>query len=290
MCGSHDSSTRVERNGFSYVNCARCSFVFINPQLTPQAIQEVYNDRDVRKHYFEELLLPHVERDQKPEFEERAYRLHSLLGKSDARLLDIGCAIGNFLLVAQEHGFHGEGLELNELYIDYVRRNRPLRIHQKTLEEMRYPDGSFDVVTLWDVLEHLPKPLETMKEVARIVAPGGLVGLSTINHECINEKILKHRWRYYQPPDHLCSFTPSLLRSLLKTSGFTIVHLQHHYMFEVLADHLIPFPRLEKGNSLLSGAANKAKKLVYYVLAVSAQTLFNALHSGDLVTVYARKN
>ena len=60
-------------------------------------------------------------------------------------------------------------------------------------------------------------------------------------------------------------------------------------MFEILADHVLPFLSLGKEESPLGSAANKVKKVIYYGLAVTTKKLFNALHSGDIITVYARK-
>lgn len=287
LCGSSSFSPRVLRDGFQYVTCNSCSFVYINPQLTQKAIREVYNDEDVRKFFFEELLLPHVERDQKGEFLKRARELKSYISLPHPRLLDIGCGAGNFLMIAENEGFQGEGLELNEFYIDFIASHRSVNVVPRLLEEMNYEAGSFDVVTLWDVLEHLPKPVDTLREVARVTRQGGMLGLTTINHACMNERILKERWRYYMPPDHLCSFTPFLLKQLLEKCGFTIGKIEHHYMFEVLADHYATFLRPTSDNSKV---ANRIKKLLYLLLASVSQTLFNAVGSGDLVTVYARKS
>jgi len=290
LCGSTSSSPRVEKHGFTYVNCRQCQFVYVNPQLTHQAILEVYNDEDIREFFFKELLLAHVERDQRAEFEGRLRELQLLVRTSSPRLLDIGCAAGLFLSLAEKQGFRAEGLELNQLYVEYVMNNRSVTVHQKTLEEMRYPYGAFNVVTLWDVLEHLPKPLETLREAARVTAPGGVLALTTINHACINERLLRGRWRYYMPPDHLCSFTPDMLESLLSRAGFTVLKIQHHYMFEVLAERSFRFLAPAHSPGGLTVPTNKFRKLSYVILALASQFVFNTLKSGDLLTVYARKS
>lgn len=287
LCNSSSFSPRVLRDGFQYVTCTSCAFVYLNPQLTQQAVRDAYNDEDVRKFFFEQLLLPHVERDQRGEFTERASVLKSLMPEARPRLLDVGCAAGNFLMRAEEQGFIGEGLELNQLYIDYIAAHRNVKVHARLLEEMKYPAETFDVVTLWDVLEHLPKPVETLKEVGRVMRRGGILGLTTINHACINEALLKDRWRYYMPPDHVCSFTPALLDMLLKKCGFSVVRIEHHYMFEVLADHYASFLKPSAGAPAIS---NKIRKMLYLILASTSQAMFNTMRSGDLVTVYARKS
>jgi 2-polyprenyl-3-methyl-5-hydroxy-6-metoxy-1,4-benzoquinol methylase len=290
LCGSSSYQRRAMKHGFTYVTCNGCSFVYVNPQLTQEAIRNVYNDEDLREFFFRNLLLPHVERDQRPEFESRLDKLQKLVQKPNPRLLDIGCAAGLFLSLAGQRGFDAEGLELNDLYVDYIRTHRSVKIYPKLLEEMQYPAGSFEVVTLWDVLEHLPKPANTLTEIARVLRQDGILALTTINHDCINEKILKDRWRYYMPPDHLCSFTPVLLESLLRRCGFTIVRIEYQYMFEVLADHYFRFLTLSQASGFGSATLNKFKKLLTIVLHISLQAVFRTFHSGDLVTVYARKS
>jgi len=290
FCGSHAFRTRIVKHGFTYVTCTQCSFVYVNPQLTPEAVRNVYNDEDVREFFFRELLLPYVERDQKPEFERRIDELKRAVRNPNPRLLDVGCAAGLFLLLASQRGFEVEGLELNNSYVDYIKSHRPLKVQAKLLEEVHYPHASFDVVTLWDVLEHLPNPVGTLGEVARILKGNGVVAFTTINHNCINEKLLKAHWRYYMPPDHLCSFTPALLHSMLHRCGFTIVNLQHQYMFEVLADVYLPFLTPKGSSNAPANTLNKINKVLYLAFTLATQGIFNALHSGDLVTVYAKKN
>lgn len=290
LCSSPSFRTRVRKHGFTYVECNECGFVYVNPQLNQDAIRDVYNDQDLREFFFKEVLLPHVERDQRPEFEGRLSKLRTLVQTPNPRLLDVGCAAGLFLSLAEKRGFRGEGLELNELYIDYMKTHRPVIVHKRLLEEMQYPGSSFDIVTLWDVLEHLPRPLETVREVARVLTRGGILALTTINHACINERLLKERWRYYMPPDHLCSFTPALLTWVLNRSGFTVVSIQHQHMFEILANHYFRFLIPSPASTVLGASLNKVKKLLYLVLALSSQVFFRLLRSGDLLTVYARKS
>jgi 2-polyprenyl-3-methyl-5-hydroxy-6-metoxy-1,4-benzoquinol methylase len=256
--------------------------------LTNEALRDAYNDEDVRRFFFEELLLPFGESMQRQEYRQRAARLKRLAKQSNPRLLDIGCAAGNFLQVAAEQGFEGEGLELNSHYVDYIKQHRSLRVFDKRLDEMAYAPATFDVVTLWDVLEHIPYPFDTLKQIARILRPGGILALTTINHQCINEKILGARWRYYQPPDHVCSFSPALLTSMLHDAQFEVITIDHHYLFEVLWDAIgsgSKNPNAKKRQTL----AHKAGKIIYLGAARLSGLFLNAAHEGDLLTVLARR-
>lgn len=288
-CRSTDYDPRVVVHGFRYVTCRQCGLVYLNPQLTGAALRDAYNDEDVRAFFFRELLLPFGEQAQKQEYEQRVRDLKKLTNRKTPRLLDIGCAAGNFLQIAQGQGFDGEGLELNSHYVEYIREHRHLKVAARRLDEMSYEDCSFDIVTLWDVLEHVPQPFELLKEIVRILRPAGILALTTINHRCINEKILGSRWRYYQPPDHVCSFTPKVLSSMIRDAGCEIVTMNHHYMFEVFADAQGGMWQPSRGRTLLAAVSNKIKKGIYVALAGAAESVFNALQSGDLLTVYARK-
>jgi hypothetical protein len=79
LCGSSSYRDRAMKHGFTYVTCNGCSFVYVNPQLTQEAIRSVYNDEDLREFFFRTLLLPHIERDQRPEFESRLDKLQKLV-------------------------------------------------------------------------------------------------------------------------------------------------------------------------------------------------------------------
>lgn len=284
VCDSSSFRLRVQKLGFTYVTCMDCSFVYLNPQLTQTALERVYNDQEVRTFFFRELLLPFVENDQQAEFERRLNILRTLVPGTTPSLLDVGCAAGKFLTLASRGGFRGEGLELNGMYVEYVRKHRgDIVVHQRLLEDMKYPDSRFDAVVLWDVLEHLPRPLETLRHIHRVTSASGILALTTISHASINEMILKEHWRYYMPPDHLCSFTPDILKRILRTCGFEILRTEHQAMFEVLAD--VWFPSWTGSGR----RANRLAKLAYSGLALTVQTVFNLLRRGDLLTIYARK-
>jgi SAM-dependent methyltransferase len=169
--------------------------------------------------------------------------------------------------------------------VAYARAHRPVTIREQLLSDARYPDASFDLVTLWDVLEHVPEPLALSRDVARILRPGGIFALTTINHDCLNQRLLGDRWRYWMPPDHVCSFSPDVLRRIMSDAGLEVVAIEHHAMFEVLADVWLPWISRPSSSTIVL----KVQKLAYLVLSSAYQAVLNAFGSGDLLTLYARK-
>ncbi len=289
VCKSSSSAPYITKDGFTYVKCTGCSFIYSSPQLTSEAIEKAYNDIEIRSYFLNELLIPFVEQGQKKEFRERLERISALINSKTRRLLDVGCAAGNFLQIAGEMGYEAEGLELDDINVKYAKEKRNLNAHMITLEQMNYPEGSFDVVTLWDVLEHLSQPMQTLREISRVMRPGGILGLSTINHACLNQRLLRSDWRYWMPPDHICSFTPPILRKMLKDARLAVFSEKHTYMFEVLEEARLHFLLFSSDGNLFSSLSNKARKIVYVATAKLTQLIFGALKSGDIITIFARK-
>ena len=101
-----------------------------------------------------------------------------------------------------------------------------LDIRLGTLRRVALEGGSFDVVRLHNVLEHLPDPLGDLREASRLLRPGGLLVLSTINAASLAARMSGADWRYYEPHCHLYAFTPRTLRRMLGAAGFTSISIR----------------------------------------------------------------
>ncbi len=134
------------------------------------------------------------------------------------RLLDVGCALGDFALEAQSAGWSVEGVEISP-YAAAQARRRGVIAHTGTLEQLRLPAGSFDVITLYDTIEHFADPVATLREVRRLLRPGGLVHLVTPNVGGLQARVLGRRWYHYKPGEHLFYFAPTTLRAALEAAG-----------------------------------------------------------------------
>ncbi|MFQ5777063.1 MAG: class I SAM-dependent methyltransferase [Terriglobia bacterium] len=137
------------------------------------------------------------------------------------RLLDIGCAHGFFLYAAAQHGFTPCGVELVPEAVAHA-RSLGYSLHCGDLHSARYQTNSFDVVTMLDVIEHLWDPLEEVKEVARVLRPGGLFGVLTPN--AWQTRLRGMRWRgFRQSFEHVLFFEPNTIAHLLRIAGFEVV-------------------------------------------------------------------
>ena len=142
--------------------------------------------------------------------------LHSM---PHGRLLDVGCGSGEWLLSMKERRWQVEGLDFDEKAVATARQ-KGLEVKTGALEQQSYPAGSFDVVTLNHVIEHLPNPVNTLKECLRVLKPGGKLVLFTPNAGCLGHRVFQEHWRGLEPPRHLHVFRPAAIRRLLEAAGF----------------------------------------------------------------------
>ena len=135
-------------------------------------------------------------------------------------MLDVGCHLGMFLEVARERGWDVTGVEPSRWSVEQA-RDAGLDVRHGTLETVHFPDESFDVVTMWDVVEHLPDPLAELKRMHRILRPDGLLALSTMNVDALFPRLAGRRWPWYMQM-HLVYFSRRTLHNMLTKAGYRV--------------------------------------------------------------------
>ena len=145
--------------------------------------------------------------------------------RGGGKLLEAGCAYGFFLQEAKRY-FTVAGIELAEDAAAHCRR-QGLAVETGTADEVERSAGPFDVVVMLDVIEHLPDPHATMATLARALAPGGVIVLTTGDFASLAARALGSAWRLMTPPQHLWFFTPASMEHLAASAGLEIAALDH---------------------------------------------------------------
>jgi len=140
--------------------------------------------------------------------------------KHSGRLLDVGCATGIFLQGIRNCGnWEPYGVEING-HVAHIAQEHGLDVRLGMLEQAGFADGFFDVVTLWDVLEHLHDPAGSLREIYRILKPDGLLVIRVPNASSWDSRLFGRYWAGLDSPRHLYVFTPVTLDALLAANHF----------------------------------------------------------------------
>jgi SAM-dependent methyltransferase len=141
--------------------------------------------------------------------------------KRIGRLVDVGCSGGAFLWTARARGWEAIGVDISEACVDYGTAHKGLDIRIGTLSKCAFPGGHFDLVRMNNLVEHLGDPMGELREAFRILRPGGVVSIATMNGRSLAAWLSGKEWRYYDPYCHVYVFTPRTLGRMLGKAGFT---------------------------------------------------------------------
>ncbi len=207
---------------FQAVRCLRCGTVRLDPRPSPEEMSAHYAPTTYAR--AEEDGTGIGERLDETN-RRSAMRFSEWVGQTaERRLLDIGCGDGRFLRQMVELGWTGEGLEVDPVAAELARRRTGLQIHGETLEESVLTPGSFDLVTMVHVLEHVPDPRATLAAVRNLLADGGWVGIAIPNIGSFEAGLFRSCWYPLDLPRHFWGFTPHSLARLAEECGFDVVH------------------------------------------------------------------
>lgn len=157
--------------------------------------------------------------------ENRAREIISLM--SPGRVLDIGCGRGKMLSLLKKRKWQTIGTEISAEACRHAREYLNLDVIPKELTEIKFPNNYFDVITLYNSLEHLHNPKEVLIECNRILKPKGWIIVILPNIDSIQSGIFKDRWFHLDVPRHYYHFSPSTLKKMLDITGLKVCKLEH---------------------------------------------------------------
>ena len=202
------------------VCCSNCGLVYVNPRIGAeivadsyrQAIDEVYVQGAAgRQHTFAQCVKK-ITRWRRP----------------PGRLLDVGCAAGFFVHEARKYGWDAIGIEPSKWLVNWGVANLGEKLYTGTLRQGGFKDGEFDVLTMWDVLEHVPDPISELNECYRVLKQGGMIIINYPDFGSVLSRLAGRNW-WFLLSNHLYYFTPKTMSRCLETAGFKIENFSMHW-------------------------------------------------------------
>jgi 2-polyprenyl-3-methyl-5-hydroxy-6-metoxy-1,4-benzoquinol methylase len=212
----HCLNLQTPAGKITYFRCPECSLIFQAPGISFKE-EDIYNADYIQKRSQNPDNLD-TARSRKKTAEHYYHWVEKFVNKGN--LLEVGCATGLALKVAQDHGWKVFGVEVNEkaasLAKDVLKEDV---IKVGNLNNDMFPDEYFSLITLFDVIEHIPHPVEFLSILHKKTAPGGSILFVTPNIDTLSFKILKEKWPHFVQ-EHLALFSPQSMDRLLKETGF----------------------------------------------------------------------
>ena len=235
-CGATEHSLLFEIEDYLYGipgrfgerRCGQCGLVFLSPRPTRYTIGNYYppsyspyrpaiqDERSAAIRWMRRRKLA-----KRRHAVERHARSSSTLG-SRGHLLDVGCSTGIFMDEMRSAGWRVTGIDLMHEAATYAHRRLGLDVIEGDLLEVGLAQDMFDIITLFDVLEHTFEPAATLRRVWRLLRPGGIVAITLPNWESLDHAIFGRYWVGYDAPRHLECFPHNVLSDMLVQAGFVI--------------------------------------------------------------------
>lgn len=213
---------------YSLAKCNNCSMVWdYQASIDPESFYNkdyFFNDntKGGYANYVEGMTI------NKKTFALRLKRFEQKIGKK-GKILDVGCALGDFLLEAKRLGWKKSyGLERSDYAYKYC-LERKLNVKKGSLAKVNYPHNDFDLIVYQDVVEHLHDPLGEIKVIKKYLAPGGYIFLVTPDIGGLWRRLLGKYWYHYKPKEHVCYFSQKTLNDMLRKAGYSDIQTKKTY-------------------------------------------------------------
>lgn len=270
VCGSGRFVTLYDMDGeYSIVRCGECGLWYSHPILTNEEIGHMYEK------YHEDWGM--VGRDEEMHKRmrratfRRLFRTFAGFTAPQGRLLDVGCATGICMEVGEECGWDVYGVDISEKAAEVARARFGTKVETLDFVSMKQTvKDYYDVIIMTDVLEHLNDVRLVMEKINRMLKPGGIIVIATVNTGGLLAKLMRKNW-FFIHRQHLVYFSKKNLKLFLKKMGFDVLRagaafksVNLYYIGEYLRQKSKDLPKLEVLSRLIKGCINSLPQKIKY--------------------------
>ena len=259
--------------------CENCGFIFMNPQFKDTVIKNFYSE-DYFKGSADYSYID--ERDIKKYsryvWDKRVKVIRKYI--KSGNFLDVGCSFGGFLEAAAEY-YTPFGIEISDYAFSQVSKQFKKNIHHGTLHDHKFKHGSFSVITMIELIEHLSDPVYAISECFELLQNNGVLVIQTANMDGKQAKDLRENYEYFMP-GHLSYFTAKNLSSLHRRTGFRKIKVYYPVEFGLL-------PKLLKSRGSFRNIADYKSWLRIISYHIKSKLHFGNFAMTSSMVIYAVK-
>jgi 2-polyprenyl-3-methyl-5-hydroxy-6-metoxy-1,4-benzoquinol methylase len=226
-CGNDNYRIVYIKEGFNIVKCNNCNLVYVNPRLKDEDISNLYDEDYFKGGGFDKNVEYVKEFVQKCDISDLSdwdiSTLKEMAGcKEQGNILDIGSGMGLFLYKAKIKGLNTKGLEISPAAAKFSELQK-LDVENNSIYGAKLSSAYFDIISMKEVIEHLPNPKEALSIIYKSLKPKGVLFITTGNYNCPERKIKGADWFYFMPKGHIYIFDPKTIKKYLIDAGFSKV-------------------------------------------------------------------
>jgi SAM-dependent methyltransferase len=225
-CGSTKKKTIVYGKPYAVVTCLGCGLSFLSPQPTKKELTKLYNSQYFNNSDGGPGYTNYVGLARDLELEAKRRLSYIQKYSKTGTVLDAGCGFGTFLIRAKQMGYTVTGCDISLDAANELRKNH-IRVITADIASKQFPKGCYDIITAWDVIEHVTNPMQTFKAFCNSLRRGGYLFMTTPNMESIDAKLLGTKWYGFKKiPEHLYYFTPATIGAYLQKTGYELIDIR----------------------------------------------------------------
>lgn len=240
----------LSKEDFRICECLACGLLYTMPRPGKEKIGDYYKSQDYYSHQENKKgFIPRIYEKVKKVNLKHKYSV-ATNGLNKGKILDIGCGVGDFLKTLETHGWQGLGVEPSE----DARQIAQTRIKAEIIESEalnQIPDESFDVITMWHVLEHVDNLKWQVAQLQRLIKKQGRIVIAVPNYKSYDSQFYKELWAAYDVPRHLNHFSKEMIAKILSSNELKLVKTDKlkwdayyiSYMSEQYKHHSLPLIR-----------------------------------------------
>ena len=207
---------------FHLCECLSCGLQYTMPRPSQDKIGQYYQSDEYYSHKENKKgFIPRLYEKVKSRNLKKKYKLATGQMKPGT-LLDIGCGVGDFLHTAEAKGWQCTGIEPSEDAKAIARQRTHAELFSSEAQE-QFPDDSFDLITMWHVLEHVDNLDWQVEQLQRLIKPSGRIVIAVPNYKSYDGQFYKELWAAYDVPRHLSHFNKTTITKIFKTKGLKLV-------------------------------------------------------------------